>query len=186
MSRAKRVGLSKKVRFEVFKRDSFTCQYCGAHPPATILHVDHIRPVAEGGTNEIDNLITACQPCNSGKGAIPLEAVPDSLTKRKAAIEEREEQIRGYNEVMERRAARLEGETWEVAETLSPGAVSEDKGFPRTDLISIRRFIEKLGFYEVNEAAEIAYSKVRRSEYQRFKYFCGVCWKKLRDTQDEG
>lgn len=38
---AERKSLSKKTRFEVFKRDSFECQYCGAHPPSTILHVDH-------------------------------------------------------------------------------------------------------------------------------------------------
>lgn len=63
-----RVNPSKKLRFEVFKRDCFTCQYCGAQPPNTTLEVDHIHPVAEGGKTAIDNLITACEPCNRGKG----------------------------------------------------------------------------------------------------------------------
>ena len=38
----KREQLSAKLRFEVFKRDSFVCQYCGSHPPQVVLHVDHI------------------------------------------------------------------------------------------------------------------------------------------------
>ena len=65
----KRKGLSKKTRFEVFKRDSFTCQYCGKASPSAILVIDHIHPVSKGG-NETDilNLITSCEECNSGKG----------------------------------------------------------------------------------------------------------------------
>ena len=42
---AVRKAISKKLRFEVFKRDSFTCQYCGKSAPDVILHVDHILPV---------------------------------------------------------------------------------------------------------------------------------------------
>lgn len=64
----KRQPLSKRLRFEVFKRDNFTCQYCGAQPPKVILEVDHIHPVAEGGDCEQENLITACDKCNRGKG----------------------------------------------------------------------------------------------------------------------
>lgn len=66
---AERKPLSKKLRFEVFKRDMFTCQYCGAKAPDVTLHVDHIMPVSSGGSNKITNLITACSDCNSGKGA---------------------------------------------------------------------------------------------------------------------
>lgn len=63
----KRENVSKKLRFEVFKRDSFTCQYCGAKAPDVILEVDHIKPVAKEGSSDILNLITACQACNAGK-----------------------------------------------------------------------------------------------------------------------
>jgi hypothetical protein len=65
----KRKATSKKLRFEVFKRDYFTCQYCGAQPPAVILVCDHITPVKEGGETTADNLLTACESCNQGKGA---------------------------------------------------------------------------------------------------------------------
>lgn len=71
-----RKSLSKKTRFEIFKRDNFTCQYCGKQPPDVILVVDHIEPVAEGGDNDTLNLITSCEECNQGKGARRLDNVP--------------------------------------------------------------------------------------------------------------
>lgn len=62
-----RKPLSSRIRFEVFKRDSFTCQYCGQQAPDIVLHVDHIKPVSKGGTNSTLNLITSCRDCNGGK-----------------------------------------------------------------------------------------------------------------------
>lgn len=62
-----RKSTGKRLRFEVFKRDHFTCQYCGAQPLDVVLVIDHITAVALGGTSTIDNLITACESCNQGK-----------------------------------------------------------------------------------------------------------------------
>ena len=45
----KRKPISKKLRFEIFKRDKFTCQYCGKMAPDVVLEVDHIKPVCKGG-----------------------------------------------------------------------------------------------------------------------------------------
>lgn len=84
---SKRKAISKKVRFEVFKRDSFTCQYCGAQSPDVVLHVDHINPVAGGGDNDILNLVTSCEPCNNGKGARTLDD-NSILAKQKAQLDE--------------------------------------------------------------------------------------------------
>lgn len=64
-----RKPLTNKQRFDIFKRDGFTCQYCGAHGPGTQLQIDHIEPVAKGGQCESGNFLTACKPCNSGKAA---------------------------------------------------------------------------------------------------------------------
>lgn len=87
---SKRKNLSKKTRFEVFKRDKFTCQYCGAKAPDAILHVDHINPVANGGDSAILNLVTACVACNSGKGARTLDD-RSSVERQRAQIEELQE-----------------------------------------------------------------------------------------------
>ncbi len=62
-----RIAISKKIRFEVFKRDKFICQYCGNKAPDIVLQLDHIKPVAKGGKNDIINLITSCFDCNNGK-----------------------------------------------------------------------------------------------------------------------
>ena len=49
----------------VFKRDNYTCQYCGKK--THLLECDHKIPLSEGGTNELSNLITACRTCNRAK-----------------------------------------------------------------------------------------------------------------------
>lgn len=86
----KRTQVRKSVRFEVFKRDSFACQYCGAKAPEAVLHVDHINPVSNGGDNEIINLVTACQDCNLGKS--------DRLLDDDSAIMKQREQIERLSE----------------------------------------------------------------------------------------
>ncbi len=65
----KRTSLPSKLRFDVLNRDNHTCKYCGKKPPEVILEVDHIKPVSEGGKDEIENLFTSCRDCNRGKGA---------------------------------------------------------------------------------------------------------------------
>lgn len=82
-----RKQISKKNRFEVFKRDSFTCQYCGQSAPDVILHIDHISPVAGGGDNDIMNLITSCVDCNLGKGARELDD-KSVIAKQKAQLDD--------------------------------------------------------------------------------------------------
>lgn len=61
----------EKIRTEVFSRDNHTCQYCGAKNVE--IHCDHIIPICKGGGNDMDNLITACEPCNRLKGGKLLE-----------------------------------------------------------------------------------------------------------------
>ena len=64
-----------RLRFEVFKRDNFTCQYCGRNvkEDGVKLHCDHIIPQSKGGEDNMKNLITSCMECNSGKSDVLLE-----------------------------------------------------------------------------------------------------------------
>ncbi len=91
-----RKPLSKRVRFEVFKRDQFKCQYCGGAAPDVLLTIDHVQPQSKGGANDILNLVTACSGCNSGKSAISLS--DDSAVKKQRAqmklLAEKREQLR--------------------------------------------------------------------------------------------
>lgn len=90
-----RKAINKKLRFEVFKRDKFICQYCGKKAPDVILHIDHIVALANGGTDDIFNLITSCNECNLGKSSIPLDknVVSDQKAKQLEELQERREQI---------------------------------------------------------------------------------------------
>ena len=175
----KRKSISKRKRFDVFKRDSFTCQYCGAHPPHVILHIDHIIPVVEGGGNEIENLVTACESCNLGKSANLLADVPPSLADRAKEVAEREEQIRGYAEVMQARADRIENEAWAIAAALKGAEYLESYDGRR--LLSIRRFLEQMAYHHVLEAAEITRAKFYQIGNRAFRYFCGICWARIRE-----
>lgn len=64
-----------KLRFEILKRDKFTCQYCGRKSPDVILEIDHIHPRSKGGKNIMDNFKTACKDCNMGKSNTLLEII---------------------------------------------------------------------------------------------------------------
>jgi hypothetical protein len=55
------------LRSAVFERDNYTCTYCGVRGPR--LECDHIFPLSRGGSNEVENLTTACSPCNRSKHA---------------------------------------------------------------------------------------------------------------------
>lgn len=76
--RTLRVAVGKSLRFDIFNRDGFTCQYCGHKPPDVMLELDHIVPVAKGGDNDEMNLITSCADCNRGKSAKILTDVRPS------------------------------------------------------------------------------------------------------------
>ena len=79
-----RKTITKKVRFEVFKRDSFTCQYCGKSAPDVVLEIDHVKPVSKGGDNNIINLLSSCFDCNRGKSDRKLS--DDSAVKKQKKI----------------------------------------------------------------------------------------------------
>jgi 5-methylcytosine-specific restriction endonuclease McrA len=67
---ALRDAVPPRLRFQVMQRDGFRCVYCGrTAAEGARLHVDHVIPVTAGGPNEQDNLVTACEECNLGKGA---------------------------------------------------------------------------------------------------------------------
>lgn len=179
LKKAKRKPLSVKTRFDVFKRDSFTCQYCGAHPPGVLLHVDHILAVANGGTNEAHNLVTACEPCNLGKGARALGDRKPDLKAQAEQAKERERQLLGYQKLLSAKRVRIDGEIDRVESTFA--IFYQGYTFTPKFRISVRVFIEKLGVDAVVESMERACCKVH-NHGAATKYFCGICWGKVREA----
>ena len=178
-----RKQISKKLRFEIFHRDGFACQYCGATPPSVVLHVDHVFPVKSGGTNDQNNLITSCESCNLGKSAKHLSDVPLSIKDRSKRILEIEDQLKGYNEILLARADRIDQQAWMVVAALE--GVEFAESYNRSRLLSIKRFLELIPVAEVMDAAEITLAKCGSTTKDRaFKYFCAVCWNKIRGSNN--
>lgn len=177
MSREK---LSKRVRFDVFKRDGFTCTYCGQKPPTVVLECDHVVPVAAGGTNATANLTTSCFDCNRGKSDRSLGSVPESVAARAELLAEREEQEKAFAKLLKSRRKRQETQIDEVEVLLMHGStnVLTDKF-----RLSVKHFYERLPADRVLFAAERAMQKVHDVN-DRCKYFCGICWKIIRDGEN--
>ncbi len=180
-SKQKRRQISKKLRFDVFKRDLFVCQYCGQAPPKVVLEIDHIQPVKHKGGDDADNLITACFNCNRGKAAIKLSAIPSTITEKAAKIAEAEEQYKEYNKLLRRREKRINKEVDginEIYKSYFPGW-ELSQGFR----VSVKMFIQKLGAYVVEEAMHKSCSITRlnvNSNDDAARYFCGICWRTIR------
>ncbi len=70
----------KLSRMEIFKRDDFTCQYCGKKTHN--LTLDHVIPRSQKGQHTWENVVSACVPCNRTKaGRTPEEACMKLLKK---------------------------------------------------------------------------------------------------------
>lgn len=82
---AKRRARMKGVRYEtvdretIIRRDDSTCYLCGKKCEASEIHLDHIVPLALGGSHTADNLGVACAECNMWKGATLTELRPAAL-----------------------------------------------------------------------------------------------------------
>lgn len=176
----KRKALSKKVRFEIFKRDVFTCQYCGSKPPSVVLEVDHITPIALGGDNTEDNLITSCFDCNRGKGARSLELSPETLTKKLEVQKEAKEQLASFEKAVKAKKAKIARKINKLDKMFE---AETDHTFTYSFKQSIKKFFELLPEHEVIDSMEIALAKFADKPSMTAKYFCGVCWNKIKGEQ---
>lgn len=188
---AKRRALSKRLRFEVFKRDKFTCQYCGRRPPEITLHIDHVVPVAAGGTNDLLNLLSACAACNLGKSDRHLSTIHPTTAEELKDRKERAAQVAALNEfLMESRnnedaAIRRLGHYWC---NKFVGVEEKDRWFfGESRATSIRRFLRNVTETELMEFMDIAYCKLpscggvnQPKEEGSFRYFCGIAWKNIK------
>lgn len=68
------------TRQNIFKRDAYTCAYCGETEKKS-LTLDHVLPQSKGGPNTWDNLVTACKKCNGEKGDLLLEEYGKPIPK---------------------------------------------------------------------------------------------------------
>ena len=179
---AERKSISKKLRFEVFKRDSFRCQYCGRNAPDVILEVDHIKPVAEGGENTLINLVTSCRDCNRGKGKRKLSDSSE-VSKQKASLDDLNEK-RLQMEMMIQWKTELE-ELVEKQASIIEVVITGNAGYYLSERHRkrIKVLIKEFGFTIVYDASEIASYQYNYLP-DKMEKLGGICYN-LRKKRDE-
>ena len=171
--------ISKRTRYEVLRRDSFTCRYCGSKAPDVELHVDHVMPTALGGSDKPNNLVAACRDCNAGKASSsPDEAVLASVAedsaqwleaRRRASEEAALERVQLEHDVL---MFLCHWRGWDADEVFLP---------PHAEA-TVRNWLSSgLTLDDILEAHDIAMSARHISVYKVWRYMCGV----LRRRQEE-
>lgn len=181
--------VSRRLRFEILRRDGHTCRYCGAAAPDIPLTVDHVIPVTLGGGDDPSNLVTACQPCNAGKSSIPSDAAivddvaADALRWAKAL-----ELAAWYRSVDRRVMSDLVAEfdaAWSKWHITVDGERT-DRLVPRDESWrnSIERFIALgLPIEELVALVPVAMDSTAKPS-GTWRYFCGCAWRSITDIQE--
>ena len=174
---AARKPLKKSIRFEVFKRDSFTCQYCGAKAPDAILEVDHIIPVKDGGSDEIMNLVTSCRDCNRGKSCRELS--DDTVVKKKQRQAEEVQERREMLQMMAQWHEELRDESeiylMEIEKLINVYYPERElTAFGRRDIL--KKF-QRFSYQEVYDAVQIALNQYD-SLREALEKLGGICYNK--------
>lgn len=176
------MAISKRLRFEIFRRDNHTCRYCGNKAPDVKLTVDHVMPEALGGDDEPTNLVTACEDCNSGKTSIaPDSPLVDDIDKAasvwNAALAKAQEEA---SEKFDQRESLIGAFLWEWDEKLPQFARLPDD-YEQT---VVDFYAKGLSLDAIDEAIAITASKRGTiSQAQMWSYFCGICWNKIRELE---
>jgi hypothetical protein len=177
------MAVSKRLRYEVFRRDNHTCVYCGRSAPDVKLQPDHVVPEALGGRTEPANLVTACEDCNAGKSATPpdaatVESVSDSAVRWAGAMsaaadaaladltareETREEFLEKWN-------------SWKAGDKTMP--------LPGNWADSVDRFLATgLPMQILLDCVDRAMSKPKIKAADLFRYMCGIAWSRVNELQ---
>lgn len=185
---AERKQISKKTRFEVFKRDKFTCQYCGRMSPDVVLEVDHIKPVAEGGNNGMLNLVTACRDCNRGKGKTRLSDDAE-LKKQQEELRNLAEKREQLKMLMEWRMELADLESEEVSALSQYVKKISGYGLSEHGLVSAMNLLKQFTFIEILDGIDISYAQYYCNDDDSWEYAWkkvgGICYNRRKQKQEE-
>lgn len=171
--------VTKRLRYEILRRDGFRCRYCGATPAETELRVDHVVPEALGGASAPSNLATACDPCNTGKSSVPPEA---------PVVEQVAADALRWSAAMQRPAADMEAKLQE-RDDRNAGFLNQwrEYAFPLDSSWSqtlTRLRTAGLTDTLITEAVNATMGASKVLPENRFRYFCGVAWNMIAQLQE--
>ena len=178
--------VSKRLRYEVLHRDNHTCRYCGGSAPDVVLTVDHVTPVALGGTDLPDNLVAACKDCNAGKSSTtPGAAIV-------ADVKQLDLQWAGAIQRVAKARARQRAKRAKYVDAFADAWMVWHYGFDKKRIptpdswqASIERFYD-LGvpIEDIQDCVRIACGNDRITAHETFRYFAGCVWRVVKDMQD--
>lgn len=173
--RRMRNGLSPRARFEVLKRDGFQCRYCGRN----------IVPLAAGGANDLDNLVTACQACNQGKASRLLQEGMVAGEDPAALLESKRARTAGRQELdalIQEELGRFNAHWGDLFGATKEGdRLVLTSGFPGEKAIC--RFLRHLCLADLIEAASIAEKRFPWNNSETKKYFYGICHSMMKQVR---
>ena len=183
--------VSLKSRFEVFKRDGFTCQYCGRKTPEVILELEHIIPLSKGGTDEIDNLTTSCFECNRGKGASLLDTIlkDKDIHDETILLAEREFQLAEYNYLKKKIRDRENNEIEELKNHFAEQFRQNERGYALKEFPHsiVRQCLKTISYIDIFDLIDIAVDITSRDSKGDFhtvaaaKYLTAILRNKLNE-----
>lgn len=173
--------VSKRLRYEILRRDNHACRYCGAAAPDAKLTVDHVLPVTLGGSDDANNLVTACVDCNAGKSSTPPDAPLAAEVDRSA-----EQWASAIRTVAERRQAETVRRHEDTEAVAQAWETMRSHQFRSLDMpvdwrISVDQFLNA-GLTRNDLINMIIVAHTTETASNKWKYFCGCCWTLVRQT----
>lgn len=182
------MAVSSRLRFEILKRDNFTCRYCGRRSAGTELRVDHVVPRTLGGSDLPDNLVAACHDCNAGKSSTFVDlaaadiATPPNQVMRDAIAYAAKEKHPELPETEAACAALLERwHDWACGKGDDRRPIPMDDGWRSTVRIWV---VRGLPLDVMLDAVQIAMTREKVAVSDVWRYFCGICWNRLTQLEN--
>lgn len=183
------MAVSKRLRFEILRRDNHACRYCGRSAPDARLTIDHVVPTALGGSDDPSNLVTACADCNGGKTSMPADApivadvAADALRWANAMKRAAELATQHRDQMIQIEGAVLD--YWKNEEVpYRPNETFADY-LPGDWYLSVQRWISAgLTVDDLTDACHITIYARRIKARDAWRYMCGVCWRMLTERQE--
>ncbi len=178
------MALSKRLRYEVMRRDAFTCRYCGGGAPEVELTVDHVQPTTLGGSDEASNLVTACASCNAGKSSSAPDAPIVDGVSDDALRWARAMQLAADVSGKERKRIALEVQEFDVWWCEWRDGSDEPLPRPTGWEQSVEMWVRAgISVADLVDGIRIAMAK-QMPNVRVWRYFCGVIWRRLEARQD--
>lgn len=182
------MAVSKTLRYQVLRRDNFTCRYCGGVAPNVVLTVDHVLAVTLGGSDDSSNLVASCRDCNAGKAASTvdqplIDQVSADAVRWAKAVEFASAQAldRHREDLTERDMFDSTWRTFSYRDRTGVHEVPRPLGWEDSvDHMRARGLPTEI----LQECVRIAMERPHIKLEGRFNYFCGIAWKKIRTIDD--